>query len=728
MADPQDRLYQLLPPVYRERDAGQGYALRDFLRVLGREVDLLDRDIGHLYDNWFIETCDEWVVPYIADLIGFVPPSGATLGGRALTPRQQVADTIRARRRKGTLALLGSLARDTAGWPARPVEFYKLLSKTQHLKHLRIKRGLTVNLRDGDALDLLNGPFERTSHTNDVRSIASSLQQGWFNPAAVGVFAWPMGVFSVTRCKAKPLGSPDRYCYTFSYLGNNTPLYANPAPQTDIAAIADESHFPVTIRRRALDAWKDRYYGEGKSFVVYEDRPDNAVAASRIIPANLSDWERYTPEPGNLVVDPVLGRMVFAKDRSPGENVWVSYHYGFSAPMGGGEYVRPLSQPTPCKVYVVAKSGQVLTSIHDAVHQWHDDLKADEHAAAKDPALQHAVIEVADSEVYEERVSAALGENQTLQIRAAVGARPVLVRTSDIAAIQLQGSAGSRFTLDGLLVVGRPVSLDGLFAAVTIRHSTLLPGWELQQDPRDAYGAARPVRGEKPSLALYNTLAVVRIENSIVGSIEVQQDEVSTDPLTLIIEDSIVDATSVGIPAISGVRLPKAHAVLTVRRSTIIGKVEVHAIQRAEDCIFEGQILVARRNRGCMRFCYVWLESRTPRRYHCQPDLARAEFETGETLFVEGEPALPQELANAARESVKPAFSSLSYGTPGYCRLRANCPDAIRTGASDQGEMGVFHNLYEPQRAAMLRALLAEHTPAKMDAGLILIESGAPRS
>ena len=38
-----DRLYDLLPVVYRMRDADQGHALRDFLRVLARQADEIGR-------------------------------------------------------------------------------------------------------------------------------------------------------------------------------------------------------------------------------------------------------------------------------------------------------------------------------------------------------------------------------------------------------------------------------------------------------------------------------------------------------------------------------------------------------------------------------------------------------------------------------------------------------------------------------------------------------------
>ena len=125
-----DRLYELLPVVYRQRDVELGQPLRALLQVISEQVNLVENDIAQLYDNWFIETCEDWAVPYIADLIGYrivheagEPGSATTEEGsqrnKILISRREVANTIRYRRRKGTLALLELLARDVAGKPAR---------------------------------------------------------------------------------------------------------------------------------------------------------------------------------------------------------------------------------------------------------------------------------------------------------------------------------------------------------------------------------------------------------------------------------------------------------------------------------------------------------------------------------------------------------------------------------------------------------------------------------
>ncbi len=71
MSSSPDRLYELLPAVYRTRDVDQGWQLQALLRIITEQADVLDADISQLYENWFIETCQDWVVPYIGGLVGF---------------------------------------------------------------------------------------------------------------------------------------------------------------------------------------------------------------------------------------------------------------------------------------------------------------------------------------------------------------------------------------------------------------------------------------------------------------------------------------------------------------------------------------------------------------------------------------------------------------------------------------------------------------------------------
>ncbi len=719
----EDRLYDLLPAVYRQRDADQGYALRDLLRVIAGQVNAVEDDIAQLYENWFIETCQDWVVPYIGDLIGYrsvhdagEPGEAGTAAGvrrnRVLFPRRDVGNTLRSRRRKGTLALLEQLAQDVAGWPARAVELYRLVAFTQSLNHLRLRRGRTVDVRRAGDLIRLGGPFDRLAHTPDVRRVASLHSPGRPNLPGVGLFLWRLRSYSVSKtaayCKEK-----GNHHFTFSVLGNDAPLYVKPEPESEPTHIAEELNVPMALGRRLFAEHKESYYGAGKSLQILRVVKDKKqvetvtpISAEEIVVADLSDWH-YQPRKGQVAVDPELGRIAFPARHVPKHGIRVVYHYGFSADIGGGEYDRPLSQPAGAKVYPVGQK-EDLKHINDALDQWRDDHP------------HHAVIEITDSQDYVEEINVTLKKDQTLQLRAARRKRPVIRlldrQTSAQDSLTVDGEAGSAFTLDGLLITGRGVHVEGDLAAVTVRHSTLVPGWGL-------HGDCAPREPAEPSLELLNVSAEVAVEHSIVGSILVNQDEVATDPVRLHVSDSIVDATHDELEAVSAPDGLPAHALLTVQRSTVFGEVLVHALELGEDSIFAGLLRVARRQLGCLRFSsYVPGErSRTPRRFECQPDLAE---EAAAACLID--PAEREAAKAPARERVRPIFRSRRYGSPVYARLADGCAEEIRRGAEDESEMGVFHDLFEPQRAANLRARLDEYTPAGEDAGLIFADQEAP--
>ena len=209
-----DRLFNLLPMSYRQRDLEEGSPLQMLLRVIAEQVNLVENDIFQLYDNWFIETCQDWVVPYIADLLGYQPvnppdptvtPSAAL--ERVLVPRSEVANTIRFRRRKGTLSLLPDLAVAVSGWPAIVQEFDGKVGVTQALDHLHLSKGRFAELHDPAPLDLVSpsasaAAFDPLSHSVDIREIDSLLSPGRYNTPAVGVLISRLRNYSVTRSLA----------------------------------------------------------------------------------------------------------------------------------------------------------------------------------------------------------------------------------------------------------------------------------------------------------------------------------------------------------------------------------------------------------------------------------------------------------------------------------------------------------------------------------------------
>ena len=184
------------------------------------------------------------------------------------------------------------------------------------------------------------------------------------------------------------------------------------------------------------------------------------------------------------------------------------------------------------------------------------------------------------------------------------------------------------------------------------------------------------------------------------------------------IEDSIVDAADGEHEAIGDADGAVAHVVLTVKRSTVFGVVEVHALELAENSIFNDCLNVARRQIGCMRFCHVPRRCRTPRRYRCQPDEVVAAGRALHSLSTGGGVLEAQRIASEVLR-VRPRYDARRYGEPGYARLSLQCAEEITRGADDTSEMGVFHDLFQPQREANLRVRLDEYTPTGMTVGLL---------
>ena len=126
-----DKLWNLLPAVYRTADSDQFNAagpLRELINRIGAQAAIIRRSIDRLWEDQSIETCDDWVIPYIADLLATNLVQSLDARGQRL----DVAKTIYYRRRKGTLAVLEEIAADITGWNVRVVEFFRRLSRTRH--------------------------------------------------------------------------------------------------------------------------------------------------------------------------------------------------------------------------------------------------------------------------------------------------------------------------------------------------------------------------------------------------------------------------------------------------------------------------------------------------------------------------------------------------------------------------------------------------------------------
>jgi hypothetical protein len=264
-------LYNLLPVIYRQLDIEQGEPLRALMDVIESEYCVLEADIGGLYDNWFIETCDDWVVPYIADLLGV--RGTAVEKDLTSTLRSRVANTIAYRRRKGVVTILERAAQDVTGWKAHVVEFFKLLSMTQFLRNVNLERGRTANVCNRKAMNETITPFNYLAQTIDVRSLPidpmeqlrsgdpleSASLQGKYNLGNMGLFLWRLQSYPITHGTPKQI---QPLCYSFHPLGDEWQppglelftLFNQPLTETSIQQPSDERNVPTALRRSTLAA------------------------------------------------------------------------------------------------------------------------------------------------------------------------------------------------------------------------------------------------------------------------------------------------------------------------------------------------------------------------------------------------------------------------------------------------------------------------------------------
>jgi hypothetical protein len=534
---PGDRLYNLLPAVYRIEDAGEGEPLRALLAVIEKEVDKLQGDITGLYDNWFIETCDEWVVPYISDLLrvrGLHP-----LGPGSFSQRAYVANTLAYRRRKGTAAVLEQLARDVTGWPARAVEFFELLSTTQHMNHTRLKNHRTPDLRDINRLGLLNTPFDTIAHTGEVRHIDT--RRGRYNIPNIGLFLWRLQSYAISLGTPRPASDPPDGRYWFSPLGNDMALFTRPQTESEITHLADETNVPGPIRlvafyfdladyhaRYASAPPDDRpansiYYGPNGSLDIIAD--GDPVPPVDVVCMDLRDWDR--PPAGKVGVDIARGRLAFPAGVVPGL-VRVSYNYGFSDDIGGGPYDRRRrarltpggsggkdTVATPGALGTLIRVPSVgITTLSGALAAW-------------DPVGHpRAVIQVDDNRTYREDLAINMAGAE-LVIQAANHKRPVLIGDITVTG----GTGEERISLNGLWIEGA-LALQGNLGEVTLAHCTLVPGLGL-----DEGGAPKQPDAPSVTVAATNDRLNLTIDHSITGALRV-----SADMAALTVRDSIIDS------------------------------------------------------------------------------------------------------------------------------------------------------------------------------------------
>jgi hypothetical protein len=555
-----DKLWALLPEVYRAQDSpmlDQPGPLHELIRRLAVQVAVVRRNLDRLWEDQSIEACEDWVIPYIAALVdtNLVPAMDAR------GQRLDVANTINYRRRKGTLGLVEQLAADVTGWECRAVEFFRVLTRRRHgldpaigrpadspdpagARRLELAEGLVglltgtplggyADLRNAAGAASTNTAFDEFHHRLDVRRGQGAL--GWYGIPKLGVFLWTSVSIAVDRATPVKVSGCERHC-AFDPTGRQTALFAaDDRPATGFGEgwrPLAEWQVPGPITQLLYDA------------VALADAippmpggwPDPLAS---LWPASLS----VTPLDSGAPLDddavdvwPEVGRFKLLP-AVVGEDVEVGYRYGLPAEIGAGPYDRRqacvTTPPDPAPVARVPGGSDI--ALHDALAA----IAGSGTAIVTDGLTSTAVADVGTSQP--------IGQ---VTIRAADEGRAVIVPKQPAAPWTFvgdapgPGDATARLRLEGVLLSGADIVLQGRFAEVTLSCCTLDPGTSGElRDPAVIWEPAVDLRPLSPTRVwIEGAVRQLTVQRCITGPIRVRQAGFVE---TLSISDSVVQ----GLPA-----------------------------------------------------------------------------------------------------------------------------------------------------------------------------------
>lgn len=757
--DGKERLYNLLPALYRQVDTSYNQPLRALMAILEGEYQLLENDMGAIYDNWFIETCDLWVIPYIADLLGVRHLQDVK---QIPSQRRLVANSIAYRRRKGTMAALEQAIRDATGWYARGVEFTNLLAITQHVSHTEPDRGRTVDVTHLPDIVEKDRPVNTLPHTLDV----DNTDQGIYNLDRIGVVLYRLHSFPIRRSFAHPIDGRSG-CFTFDSFGRDIHLFNHPLPMVHISQRAKTVNLPLQISRANLAAdlheyrsryghllknnqpAESQYYGSDRSLYIELPSSMPNIKPSAVVSMDLSQWPAEVSLPAKVIVavDVELGRIAFVDQKYLPDQTdidveqctikiehWpsyliVNYTYGFSSEVGGGPYTRKVQSRYPeephFKVNVALGAEKLLFSteelnkilheavppkwvptLHDALEAWNEALKnrtkALEALDTKDKLYKekfYGEIRILDNGIYNDDVEINLSSGAHLVIRADHGVRPMIGKGGEDQIRVCHDTAGD---LDAISQSESHLDLDGL----------LLNGG-LDIGSREQHGAGGKLlitirhctickmEGNQLKPAPVQSKGDVEgleleIENSILGPLYLPETMANLKVIYSIVDNGSEYAIAADRNG------DKPGPFVNLERSTVFGQVHVQKVT-ASDVIFVGPLrTTAIKTKDQIRHSYV---PRGSEKGVESPGSTKPVF-------------IPHPSISGG---ATPRFTSTHYGDPAYAQLSLDCPREIRGGAVDGSEMGAYHDLFQLQAEENLREILDEYLPLHLNASIYYV-------
>jgi hypothetical protein len=721
-----EKLWEAIPSIYRHEDgiAEEPGVLRGIVQVLAKQAAILRRSQDALWDDQFIETANEWAVPYIGDLVATRLLSAQNKRGR----RIDVAKTIYYRRRKGTPRILEELINDISGWEGKLIEQFTKLVRTRHGldaipqtlagKFSGTLPGGVADLRNQRVSELTNGPFEEYFHTNDMRK-----HQG-----LNGRYAIPKLAFYLYRLKAfeaidtTPFAFGDGQKFTFDPSGRDIPLFSKSrrSPDWDEWKTAAEAELPAPIPCRLLgnaeyfitESSIQKLLGLsvaaqnelGKIADLKFKNEISLLNAIRSFPAAVSaeilsnaflqplfalslsidcgksillpDAEANLLKPldeNSILVGTNSPDSIFTTEKITAANLTIfpatiDKDLAIDAEKGRFMLKNALIDQTIFTAYHYGFAGYIGAGTYD--RPWIADAATTKTGGGAITAANlptNGTLQINDSKTYGP-VASKTGIVSII-IQSKTQQRPYLQLATDWV-LNSGANVNSSVKLDGLWIgalgdVAASIIIRGDFECFTIKSCTLDPGGSTNLKGEIIHPIQLLIEGHVENLC---------IEASILGPIKTQNGGIIEE---LRIEDSIVQSID---PTIKAIEINTGKTILN--SCTIFGKIDVHKLEASEAIITAAANVVDTQN-GCFRFSAAPSISRLPRPY--------------ESFLFESD--------------TNHWYNSRRFGDPAFAQLSETSPKQLNTGAENGSEMGAFSSLLNPIKLDGLKTKIDEYMP-----------------
>lgn len=766
MSTPRKPLFERLPEIYRIRDTEQTPPgqFEAYLGALDSVFSAVRDDVETLYHNLFIEHCDDWVVPYIGDLLGT-----SHLKGDPWTLRADVARTVRLRRRKGTLGAVESLAHALSGWAVHAVEMRERLAWNQHLNHQRpdaggapplslvtsisaAVRGGTVNLRDPAVLSLANGPFDPFAHVVDVKPPGPG-----YNLPDLVVYLWRLTAYTVPVCKpmlrgpiqvlspagpddagfavrfdAHPVGEPMVLFNTWTYRADD-----DPPNLTDIDAVPG----PMPTARLTQDtpAGNPAAYLQVLLYAVLPPPAGGTVGLTLHLPdaaavngiawryrgANLCAWENGLHPPlrrHEIIVDPEHGRVLFglqsnAEAQIVQDQLLLSETYGFSGPTGAHPIPRASAQ-AQWNVVPIKVNAHTDAAPATALQRALDNLPA---------AAGPVIVEIEDSLTHELDLQfvAGIGDEGGLKvlrlsaplwIRAATGQRPVirLKRPLALRPDQVSGAAGKA------LMATLSVRLEGLYItkADTFTGDALIERAALNQLAIDGCtldpGGALALKMDGSRLPLITAMKLTNDYGFTVAAEEMAFDQTPA----LYVKRSILGKLEID----SDYELSLSDSIVDAGSGTGAATPALALAAASGDPQLEWGPRLTIDGLTCFGRLRVWSGAGAGGVFVHRLEVHDTQAGCIRFSYFSGDgDRLPQHHGCVFGTSARLAFVRELYGHPAYAQLRRDCDSRILEQGPNADEMGAFGYLRNTHKWKNIGIRQREFMPAGIRAVLLPI-------